>query len=186
MSKKTESATSSTEFVTEAAQPNHAIQALEAENASLQEAIDTLTEEKNQFKDALYRAKAELDNTIKRNKNDVDKARTYGSQKLLEDIIPVVDSLELGLSSAQGDEDGSHSQGMQMTLDLLLKTLEKHGITQLDPTGDTFDPQFHEAMTLQPSHDHKPNSIMQVLQKGYCLKDRLIRPARVIVAKEMS
>lgn len=185
MTKKTEQATSSSEFAATASATNPELEALQAENTTLTETIETLHEEKAQFKDALYRAKAELDNTIKRHKQDVDKARAYGSQKLLEDMIPVVDSLELGLSSAEDEED-SHSQGMRMTLDLMLKTLEKHGITPIDPAGEMFDPQHHEAMTLQPSHDHQPNSIIQVLQKGYRLNDRLIRPARVIVAKEMS
>lgn len=185
MSKKTEAVTSSSEFAAPEPKANPAIEALEAENAKLTETLEAAETEKAQFKDALYRAKAELDNTIKRHKNDVDKARTYGSQKLLEDMIPIVDSLELGLSSAQ-EKDATHVEGMRMTLELMLKSLEKHGITQLDPAGEIFDPQYHEAMTLQPSHDHKPNSIIQVLQKGYSLNDRLIRPARVIVAKEIS
>lgn len=185
MSKKTEAVTSSAEFASAEPVTNPAIEALEAENTELSETVERLDTEKAQFKDALYRAKAELENTVKRHKNDIDKARTYGSQKLLEDIIPVVDSLELGLSSAS-EEEASHTEGMRMTLELMLKTLEKHGITQLDPTGEVFDPQYHEAMTLQPSNDYKPNSIIQVLQKGYRLNDRLIRPARVIVAKEVA
>ena len=163
------------------------IKELEELNKSLNEKVTELTEERDKFKDISLRSRAELDNTIRRNKIDVDKARLYGSQKLLEELIPAIDSLELGLANSQDVEsDKSHADGMNMILDMLLKTLEKHGVEQINPLGKEFNPEYHEAMTLQPTKDFKPNSIISVLQKGYLLKERLIRPARVIVAKELA
>lgn len=165
---------------------NDEIKELEAKNKEQAEQIEKLEKEKEALRDQALRCRAELDNTVKRNKTDVDNARTFGSQKLLEDIIPVIDSLELGLANSQNEEsEKSHTDGMSMTLDILIKTIEKHGIEQINPQGEEFNPEYHEAMTLQPTKDAKPNTIVEVLQKGYVLKNRLIRPARVIVAKEL-
>jgi molecular chaperone GrpE len=187
MSKKNETVANSTEFKQDSCELKAKITELEEHIATLTSKTEELEGEKEQFKDISLRAKAELDNTIKRTRNDIDKARTYGGQKLLEDIIPVIDSLELGIANSQTiDTEKSHADGMSLTLDLLMKTINKHGVEQINPVDETFDPQFHEAMTLQPSKDHKPHSIINVLQKGYVLKDRLIRPARVIVAKEIT
>lgn len=163
------------------------IQDLEQQNSELQEKISSLENEKETLRDQALRSRAELDNTLKRTQIDVEKARTYGSQKLLEDLIPVIDSLELGIANSQGNEyDKSHTDGMNMTLEILMKTIQKHGIEQINPAGEEFNPEYHEAMTLQPTKEVKPNSIIDVLQKGYVLKSRLIRPARVIVAKELT
>jgi len=187
MSEKNETVASSTEFKQDGSEFKAKIAELEEQIATLSSKSDEIEAEKEQFKDMSLRAKAELDNTLRRTKNDIDKARTYGSQKLLEDIIPVIDSLELGIENSQTTEaEKSHADGMSLTLDLLMKTILKHGVEQINPVDENFDPQYHEAMTLQPSKDHKPNSIITVLQKGYMLKDRLIRPARVIVAKEIT
>ena len=160
------------------------IDELEKAQEALNEQLTAAQAETAQFKDASLRSKAELQNTIKRMQNDIDRARAYGGQKLLEDLIPVVDSLELGLANDDSDEttDNAHAHGMQLTLELLLKTLTKHGIQQVNPVGEAFDPEFHEAMTMQATKEHKPNTVVTVFQKGYVLKDRVIRPARVIVA----
>jgi molecular chaperone GrpE len=182
MTTNNDAPTSANEFNTEQSTINNDDRIKE-----LEEAIAKLEKERDDFKDKELRYQAEIQNTIKRAKIDENKARTFGSQKLLEDLIPVIDSLELGIANTQDDEsDKSHTDGMSMTLDILIKTIEKHGIEQINPAGEEFNPEYHEAMTLQPTKDAKPNTIIQVLQKGYLLKERLIRPARVIVAKELT
>ena len=182
MTTNNDAPTSANEFNTEQSTLNNDDRIKE-----LEEAIAKLEKERDDFKDKELRYQAEIQNTIKRAKIDENKARTFGSQKLLEDLIPVIDSLELGIANTQDDEsDKSHTDGMSMTLDILIKTIEKHGIEQINPAGEEFNPEYHEAMTLQPTKDAKPNTIIQVLQKGYLLKERLIRPARVIVAKELT
>ena len=182
MTTNNDAPTSANEFNTEQSTLNNDDRIKE-----LEEDIAKLEKERDDFKDKELRYQAEIQNTIKRAKIDENKARTFGSQKLLEDLIPVIDSLELGIANTQDDEsDKSHTDGMSMTLDILIKTIEKHGIEQINPAGEEFNPEYHEAMTLQPTKDAKPNTIIQVLQKGYLLKERLIRPARVIVAKELT
>lgn len=184
MSKKTDEPKSASEFAPQEAEQQTLAaikKEMEEKISSLEELNTNLTTERDKMKDMLLRSKAELENNIKRNRLDVDKAREYGSQKLLEDLIPVVDSLELARKNTA--EEDNQDDGIKMILDMLGKVLEKHGVEQINPEQEEFDPQFHEAMTLQPSKEVKPNTILTVLQTGYLLKKRLIRPARVIVAK---
>ncbi len=129
------------------------------------------------------RAMAELDNVRRRSEREVANAHRYGLEKLISSLLPVVDSLEQALQLADKQADTGMHEGLELTMKLFLNVLEKHDVQQLDPQGEIFDPQQHEAMSIQESADAAHNSILAVFQKGYRLNDRVIRPARVIVAK---
>jgi len=133
-------------------------------------------------RDLYMRALAELENVRKRASRDIEQAHKFALERVADDLIGVKDSLELGLASGASAE--ALREGTQATLKLLAKAFEKAGLTEIVPQGEPFDPQLHEAMVMQPSAQHVPNSIVQVIQKGYQLNGRLLRPARVIVAKE--
>ncbi len=134
-------------------------------------------------KDEQIRLIAEMDNQRKRSARDVDAARKYGAERLLTDLLPVIDSLEAGL--AQGGEDATKlREGMQLTLRVLMKTVESNGVTAIDPAGEVFNPDLHQAVATLESPDSAPGSIVSVFQKGFRLNERLVRPAMVAVAKE--
>ena len=128
------------------------------------------------------RAAAELDNVRKRATRDVEKARKFALESFGRDLLDVRDSLEMGLAAADTADADSLREGSAATLKLLETVMERFGVEQLDPAGEPFDPELHEAMTMQPSADAEPNSVLTVIQKGYTLNGRLLRPARVIVA----
>lgn len=142
-----------------------------------------LESEVGRLRDALLRTRAEMDNMQKRGQRELDKARRFQVEALMRDLLPVIDGLEQGLENA-GDEDQKAREGLELTYKLLLKALQDHGLEELDPVGEHFDPQWHEAMSMQPSDEAEPDTVLMVLQKGYRLHDRLLRAARVIVAKE--
>lgn len=132
-------------------------------------------------RDLYMRALAELENVRKRATRDVEQAHKYAVDRFANDLIGVKDSLELGLLAAADVE--TLRAGTDATLKLLKKAFDKNGLTELEPLGEPFNPQLHEAMAMQPSAEHVPDSILQVVQKGYTLNGRLLRPARVIVAR---
>lgn len=129
------------------------------------------------------RARAELDNLRKRASRDLEQAHRFAIERFVKDLLPVKDSLEQGLQAAR-DEGGAEKlvEGKELTLRMLSKALSDHGVEEVDPEGEKFNPELHEAMTMQPSEEHDPGTVMMVLQKGYVLNGRLIRPARVVVA----
>lgn len=133
----------------------------------------------------LLRIRAEMDNLRKRSAREMDKARKFGVERLASDLLQVYDSLERGLEA--GDAEGATvdkmREGTDLTLKLLLKVMGDHGVEQVDPTGEAFDPERHEAISAMPSPEVAENHVMTCVQKGYLLNDRLIRPAMVIVSK---
>lgn len=129
------------------------------------------------------RAVAELDNVRKRAERDVAQARLYGQEKLIQSLLPVLDSLEQALVSVQQEVHTRLWEGVDLTLKLLLTSLAKHDVVPIDPEGKPFDPREHEAMSMQPSDKVAPNVVLTVVQRGYKLNDRVIRAARVIVSK---
>lgn len=139
----------------------------------------------NESKNQVLRAQAELDNIRKRAERDISSAHKYAVEKLVLELLPIVDSIEHGLQIEVGNNEFAKRvhEGMEMTLNLFLKTLEKFSIKTIDPVGELFNPDFHQAISMQENPGAKPNTVLQVLQKGYLLNDRLIRPALVIVAK---
>lgn len=136
-----------------------------------------------EHKDLYMRALAEIDNVRKRAARDVEQAHKFGLDRFANDLIGVKDSLELGLASTAGGADALR-EGTEATLKLLSKAFERAGVTEIDPRGEAFNPQLHEAMAMQPSTEALPDTVLQVVQKGYQLNGRLLRPARVIVARE--
>lgn len=131
------------------------------------------------------RAAAELENVRKRATRDVEHAHKYALENFGRELLQVKDSLELGIAAGDSADAAALLEGSAATLKLLSATLERFGIKELDPAGEPFDPQLHEAMTMQPSAEAEPGSVLTVIQKGYELNGRLLRPARVIVAAEM-
>jgi molecular chaperone GrpE len=156
-----------------------------AEVQSLQQALAEAEERARGHWEQYLRAVAELDNVRKRAQRDIESANRYGLEKFAAELLPVRDSLELAVQSAEQVEVDARSlkQGQEATLQLLAKALERVGIAPINPVGEAFDPTRHEAMLAQPSATAKPNTVLQVVQTGYELNGRVIRPARVIVAK---
>ncbi len=151
----------------------------------LEQELNALEMRIAEYKDAAIRAKAEAENTKRRAERDVQNAHKYGNEKILTDMLPVVDSLVRGLEGQEPTDPAAKAlrEGMQLTLNLFEKTLEKHGIAIIDPVkGDVFNPELHEAMSMQADPDAQSNTVLQVLQKGYELNGRVIRAAMVIVA----
>ena len=129
------------------------------------------------------RAIAELENYRKRAAREVESARQYGIERFAAELLPVADSLAMALAAESADAETLRA-GQQATQRLLAKAFERVGITEIDPAGASFDPAQHEAMATQPSAEHAPDTVLQVIQRGYLLNGRLLRPARVIVSAE--
>lgn len=129
------------------------------------------------------RVAAELENVRRRAQRDVEQAHRYGLEKFIDSLLPIVDSLEQAMLLAGQEKSEAMHEGLELTMKLFLDVLKKHGVEQLNPVGDVFNPQNHEAMSMQESDDAKPNTVLTVFQRGYKLNDRIIRPARVVVAK---
>ena len=134
--------------------------------------------------DRYLRAAAEVENVRKRAIRDVEHARKFALENFSRELLAVKDSLEMGIAASENATAESLLEGSEATLKLLAGTLERFGIIEIDPEGEPFDPELHEAMTMQPSADAEPGSVLTVIQKGYSLNERLLRPARVIVAAE--
>lgn len=135
--------------------------------------------------DKLLRVSAELENARRRAERDVQNARKFALEKFAGEILGVRDSLEMGVDAAAAEDAdiASLREGTAMTLRLLTAALEKFGVKEIDPEGEPFNPDFHEAMSMLESPDAEPDSVLKVIQKGYVLNGRLLRPARVIVAR---
>lgn len=155
----------------------------EAEAAALAE-LATLREQAAANHDRYLRAVAELENVRKRAARDVENARRYGLERLAQALLPVLDSLEAGLATADQATAESLLDGKKATMRLLNSALEQVGIGEVDPHGEPFDPALHEAMAMAPSEEAEPGTVIEVFQKGYSIHDRLLRAARVVVAKE--
>lgn len=130
-------------------------------------------------------AAADLENIRKRTEREVLQARLYGQERLIESLVPVIDSLDQALMVINAEKHPELAEGVELTLKLFLSALEKQGVVLLDPQGQPFNPKEHEAMSIQVSDEVPPNTVLTVFQKGYKLNDRIIRAARVIVSKAM-
>ncbi|PCJ15976.1 MAG: nucleotide exchange factor GrpE [Gammaproteobacteria bacterium] len=136
----------------------------------------------------VLRAQAEMQNVRRRTENEISNARKFALERFVGDLLPVVDSLERGLDAVpseevEGEQAKALREGASLTLKMLLEVLEKFNVQRLDPEGEPFDPQFHEAMSMLENADAEPNSVLSVLQKGYTLNGRLVRAAMVVVSK---
>lgn len=160
-------------------------QAEEQANDDSAKRIEELEKQLAQAKDQALRAHAEAMNTKRRAEQDVEKAHKFALEKFVNELIPVVESLEKGIESAEQGE-GQHEtmlEGMRLTLKQLLDALAKFNVEQVNPEGQPFDPNFHQAISMVPNPDMEPNTVMNVFQKGYTLHGRVIRPAMVVVSK---
>lgn len=134
------------------------------------------------------RAQAEVENVRRRAEKDLQNAHKFALERIAKELLAVVDSLELGLQAATGDSGGVADplrEGMELTLKQLLAVLERSEIRPIDPLGERFNPELHQAMAMEATADAKPNSVVRVFQKGYRLHDRLLRPALVVVAQQV-
>ncbi|MCU7853045.1 MAG: nucleotide exchange factor GrpE [Candidatus Thiodiazotropha sp. (ex Monitilora ramsayi)] len=135
--------------------------------------------------DQLMRTRAELENLRKRNQRDLENAHKFALEKFSQELLQVWDSLELGHQAAQDEQADIPKlrEGTELTLKLLTDVMQKNGIEQVDPDGQPFDPEYHQAMSMQEREDVAPNTVVAVVQKGYLLNGRLLRPAMVMVSK---
>jgi molecular chaperone GrpE len=158
------------------------------------EAVEAREEERRQpagegeaaeLHDRLLRLRADFDNFRKRTLKEKEEAFRYGHQNIVKDLLPTVDNLERAIEHARGSQTGDLEgllQGVELVLRELLGVLEQYGLAAIEAEGQTFDPAVHEAMTQQLHESAPANTVMQVFQKGYRLRDRLLRPARVVVS----
>ncbi|AMB76786.1 MULTISPECIES: nucleotide exchange factor GrpE [Pantoea] len=148
---------------------------LEAELAQLQTGV----------RDAQLRAQAEIENVRRRTEMDIEKAHKFALEKFANELLPVIDSLERALELANKEDEKSASmvEGIELTLKSLLGAVRKFGVEVVGETGVPFNPEVHQAMSMMESEDVEPNHVMMVMQRGYTLNGRLLRPAMVAVAK---
>ncbi len=161
------------------------IELLSQELQSLKDEFEARTKELEEANDRHLRLQAEFENFRRRTLKEKQESLQYGQQNLVKDLLSAVDNLERALGHVEQSADAdlqSVLQGVELVHRELLAALGKHGVTVVDPEGEDFDPAYHEAMGQVPSDQVAPNGVVQVLQKGYLLKDRMLRPARVLVA----
>lgn len=150
----------------------------------LEAALAKAEQELGERQDTMLRLQAEMDNLRKRLLRDQERSRKFALERVMNDLLPVRDSLEKGLEAGAGTATvEALLEGKALILRMLDKALLDHGLEVIDPVGQPFDPEWHEAMTMQPSDAYAENTVMEVLQKGFRLHERLLRPARVVVSR---
>lgn len=164
--------------------PSGTVGAADPDGELLRQELEAARQEARDNLDKAVRAQAEMENLRKRTSRDVENAHKYALEKFVNELLPVLDSLALGLEAADaaGGVD-SLREGMDLTLKKFRDVLEKFGVTVIDPQGEKFNPDRHEAVSMQELEGAESGSVVSVMQKGYDLNGRLIRPAMVIVAK---
>lgn len=158
-------------------------QAADQDLAALEEALGKAEQEAAEQREAMLRMHAEMENLRKRLIRDLEKSRKRALEGFMDDLLPVRDSLEKGLEAAESEASvESLKEGKALILRMLGKVMSDHGLEEIDPVGESFDPELHEAISMIPSPQHAENEVIDVVQKGYRLNDRLVRPARVVVS----
>lgn len=155
----------------------------EPDHAELAAMLEDARGKADEHWDQCLRLQAEIDNLRKRAERDLANAHKFALEKFAAELLPVRDSLEMGLAAFETENTDRHKQGIELTLQLLTTVLGKFNITEVNPQNQPFDPEFHQAMSMQEREDVAPNTVVTVVQKGYLLNERLIRPAMVIVSK---
>ena len=155
-----------------------------SELETLRAALETAEQQAAEQREAMLRMHAEMENLRKRLMRDLERSRKRALEGVMKDLLPVQDSLEKGLQAAAGEDASIESlrEGKALIHRMLDKLLQDHGVQLIDPVGEAFNPELHEAMSLIPSPEHPRDTVIDVIQKGYQLNERLIRPARVIVS----
>lgn len=135
--------------------------------------------------DQMMRLRAEIDNNLKRADRDIENAHKYALKNFVENLLPVIDSMEMGQVAAGADNATLESirEGSALTMSMFVQVMEKNGLQQIDPLGDKFDPERHQAISVTAAKNTESNTVIEVMQKGFLLNDRLVRPAMVVVAK---
>lgn len=175
-------------------QPDTAVEETVAQEQTADETVDVnalqleLAQAQDQvaaLKDQELRTQAEMQNVRRRAEQDVEKAHKFAVEKFANELLPVIDSLERAIEAASGDDEAVKAlrEGVEMTLNMFVTGLGKFNVEQHNPAGEPFDPALHQAMTMVPNPDLPANTVMDVMQKGYSLNGRLIRPAMVVVSK---
>lgn len=155
----------------------------DANASETSEKIEALEAELALTKEQALRAAAEAQNARRRAEQDVEKAHKFALEKFVGDMLPVVDNLERALEVGGPDAEGVDREGVELTLKTLIDALGRHKVEMVNPEGEPFDPQVHQAMTMIEAPDVEPNTVVNVIQKGYVLNGRLVRPAMVVVSK---
>lgn len=162
-------------------------EAVDAEALKEQLALATaeIADLQKQLAELQPRAQAEMANVRRRAEQDVEKARKFALEKFAGELLPVVDSLERAIEACQSDDEATKrlKEGVEMTHKLFLDGMGKFNVETVDPTGEAFNPEHHQAMSMVEDPNAEPNTVVAVMQKGYLLNGRLIRPAMVMVAK---
>ena len=167
-----------------AAENSENMESKEVDVEFLQNQLEKLQEQSKVSLDKVVRAQAEMENLRKRAARDVENAHKYALEKFTNELLPIMDSLELGLSaSVKAKNLDDLCKGMELTLEMFSTVMEKFSITMIDPKGEKFNPELHDAVSMQETNDSNSGIIIEVMQKGYTLNGRLIRPAMVVVAK---
>jgi molecular chaperone GrpE len=165
--------------------PEAAAEVPEAVGDDLRPLLEDARAKADENYDKFVRVTAELENTRRRAERDLEAARKFSLERFVAELLPVRDSLELGIDAAgdaQTDVAKLH-EGMQLTLRMLGEAMQKFGVERIDPQGSPFDPNLHQALSVQPRDDVPPNTVVVVVQKGYALNGRLVRPAMVMVSR---
>ncbi len=152
-----------------------------------EDVLARMEEELTMAKDEALRAQADAQNAMRRAEQDVEKARKFALERFCSELLPVVDNLERALEATAGDQEilKPIAEGVELTLKSFLDALKKFNVETVDPEGEPFDPQFHQAMSMVENPDVEPNTVIAVMQKGYTLNGRLVRPAMVMVSKSL-
>jgi molecular chaperone GrpE len=169
---------------------------LETAEEALEDAQETVTHdveallaesriEADKHKDMALRIQADMENLRRRTRIDIESAHKYALDKFVNALIPAMDSMEMGMDASSKEDASLESlrEGIDMTFKQLIDVLGQFNVERVDPKGEKFNPELHEALTMIPSPDHESNTVVDVIQKGYTLNERLVRAARVIVAK---
>ena len=154
-----------------------------ASDENLQQHLAEAEAKAKEHWDQLLRVKAEQENLRRRHEREVQNAHKYALERFASELLPVRDSLEMGLAAFETDNTAKHKEGIELTLHMMTGAMDKFEIREVNPQDEAFDPDYHQAMSIQERADVDPNTVVTVVQKGYLLNDRLIRPAMVIVSK---
>lgn len=154
-------------------------------NESIEQQLEKAQVTIKDYWDQIIRLKAEMENNRKRAGRDIESAHKFAIRNFAESLLPIVDSMELAQQAAEADNTSLASiiEGTQLTMSMFVQALEKHGLKQIDPLGEVFDPEQHQAISMIEDKKAESNTVINVMQKGFLLNDRLVRPAMVVVAK---
>lgn len=156
----------------------------QSEEPSFEAQLEEANRKAEQHWDVVLRTRAEMDNLRKRQSRELENAHKYALDKFAMELLPVRDTLEMGVAAATEQADVAKiAEGTELTLKMLTQALEKFNIAEVDPVGQKFDPDLHQAISMQEGTDQPSNTVLNVMQKGYTLNERLLRPAMVIIAK---